>query len=109
MRNFFFIFPCCLLRCRRRRCQLCSMPDIIIVINVQYRQRQRLREHPTEPFTNFSVMQNYPDITNRTVALMSMPKGRYQNLRKLIPLLVNQSEDCLTLNIYVPASGKYNI
>lgn len=43
---------------------------------------------------------------------MIMPKGRYQYLKKLIPLLVNQSEDCLTLNIYVPGSGKekgYNI
>lgn len=53
------------------------------------------------------VAQNYPDISNRTAALMSMPKGRYQHLKKLIPLLVNQSEDCLTLNIYVPGSGKY--
>lgn len=39
---------------------------------------------------------------------MHMPKGRYQYLKRLIPLLVNQSEDCLTLNIYVPGSGKYS-
>ncbi|XP_055705569.1 neuroligin-1-like isoform X1 [Phlebotomus papatasi] len=49
--------------------------------------------------------QNYPDVANRSAALMSMPKGRYQYLKKVIPLLVNQSEDCLTLNIYVPGSG----
>ncbi|XP_049821837.1 neuroligin-1-like [Aethina tumida] len=49
--------------------------------------------------------QRYPDITNRTAALQHMPKGRYQYLKKLIPLLVNQSEDCLFLNIYVPGSG----
>ncbi|XP_037033533.1 neuroligin-1-like isoform X3 [Bradysia coprophila] len=49
--------------------------------------------------------QNFPDITNRTAALMYMPKGRYQYLKRLIPLLANQSEDCLTLNIYVPGSG----
>lgn len=53
--------------------------------------------------------QNFPDITNRTAALMYMPKGRYQYLKRLIPLLVNQSEDCLTLNIYVPGSGKCDI
>uniref|UniRef100_A0A1B0GQ68 Carboxylesterase type B domain-containing protein n=1 Tax=Phlebotomus papatasi TaxID=29031 RepID=A0A1B0GQ68_PHLPP len=50
--------------------------------------------------------QNYPDVANRSAALMSMPKGRYQYLKKVIPLLVNQSEDCLTLNIYVPGSGE---
>ncbi|XP_021705223.1 neuroligin-1 [Aedes aegypti] len=49
--------------------------------------------------------QSFPDISNRTVALLSMPKGRYQHLKRLQPLLANQSEDCLTLNIYVPGSG----
>lgn len=43
---------------------------------------------------------------NRTAALLAMPKGRYQYLRKLLPQLANQSEDCLTLNIYVPGSGE---
>lgn len=51
--------------------------------------------------------QKYPDITNKTLALQHMPKGRLQYLKKLIPLLVNQSEDCLFLNIYVPGNGKY--
>ncbi|EAL38837.3 AGAP011916-PA, partial [Anopheles gambiae str. PEST] len=50
--------------------------------------------------------QSFPDISNRTAALLSMPKGRYQHLKRLQPLLANQSEDCLTLNIYVPGSGK---
>lgn len=58
-------------------------------------------------FLLFMCTQSYPDIMNRTAALMTMPKGRYQYLKKLIPLLANQSEDCLTLNIYVPGSGKY--
>ncbi|KAG5892515.1 hypothetical protein JTB14_011221 [Gonioctena quinquepunctata] len=49
--------------------------------------------------------QKYPDVSNRTAALQFMPKGRYQYLKKLVPLLVNQSEDCLFLNIYVPGSG----
>ncbi|KAB0797908.1 hypothetical protein PPYR_08901 [Photinus pyralis] len=51
--------------------------------------------------------QRYPDITNKTAALQFMPKGRYHYLKKLLPLLVNQSEDCLFLNIYVPGSGGY--
>lgn len=52
------------------------------------------------------LLQSFPDISNRTAALLSMPKGRYQHLKRLQPLLANQSEDCLTLNIYVPGSGK---
>lgn len=50
--------------------------------------------------------QRHPDISNRTAALQHMPKGRYHYLRKLLPLLGNQSEDCLFLNIYVPGSGE---
>lgn len=50
--------------------------------------------------------QRFPDVSNRTSALQFMPKGRYHHLKKLTPLLVNQSEDCLFLNIYVPGSGK---
>ncbi|CAG9768916.1 unnamed protein product [Ceutorhynchus assimilis] len=53
--------------------------------------------------------QKYPDVANKTAALQLMPKGRYQYLKKLIPLLVNQSEDCLFLNIYVPGSGNRGI
>lgn len=51
--------------------------------------------------------QRYPDISNRSAALLTMPKGRYNHLKRLIPLLTNQSEDCLFLNLYVPGSGKY--
>lgn len=53
--------------------------------------------------------QKYPDVINRTAALQFMPKGRYQFLKKLVPLLINQSEDCLFLNIYVPGSGKSSL
>ncbi|XP_058054010.1 neuroligin-4, X-linked-like [Anopheles bellator] len=53
--------------------------------------------------------QSFPDIGNRTAALLSMPKGRYQHLKRLLPLLANQSEDCLTLNIYVPGSGSQGL
>lgn len=53
-----------------------------------------------------SCPQQLPDISNETVALQTMPVGRLQYLRRLIPYLRNQSEDCLYLNIYAPAQGK---
>ena len=53
--------------------------------------------------------QRYPDISNRSAALLVMPRGRYHHLKRLIPLLANQSEDCLFLNLYVPGSGKYRL
>jgi hypothetical protein len=51
--------------------------------------------------------QRPPDIGNRTEALLELPRGRLLYLEKLLPLLVNQSEDCLYLNIYVPRGGEY--
>ncbi|CAH1956404.1 unnamed protein product [Acanthoscelides obtectus] len=51
--------------------------------------------------------QRLPDITNETAALERMPKGRLEYLKRLLPLLRNQSEDCLYLNIYAPAQGQY--
>jgi len=50
--------------------------------------------------------QNYPDLTNNTAALLQMPQGRYQQLKKMVVFLANQSEDCLFLNLYIPGSGK---
>ncbi|KAL1123957.1 hypothetical protein AAG570_001727 [Ranatra chinensis] len=47
-----------------------------------------------------------PDISNRTAALLQMPNTRYYLLKRLAPLLANQTEDCLHLNIYVPGSGE---
>ncbi|KAG7197398.1 hypothetical protein KM043_018501 [Ampulex compressa] len=49
--------------------------------------------------------QNYPDISNDTAALLQMPLGRYQQLKRLLVFLNNQSEDCLFLNLYIPGSG----
>ncbi|XP_044750776.1 neuroligin-1-like [Coccinella septempunctata] len=49
--------------------------------------------------------QRPPDIGNRTEALLEFPRGRLLYLEKLLPLLANQSEDCLFLNIYVPRAG----
>ncbi|XP_072394349.1 neuroligin-4, Y-linked [Diabrotica undecimpunctata] len=49
--------------------------------------------------------QKLPDITNETAALERMPKGRLEYLKRLLPYLKNQSEDCLYLNIYAPADG----
>ncbi|GFG34201.1 hypothetical protein Cfor_08176 [Coptotermes formosanus] len=50
--------------------------------------------------------QKLPDISNETLALKRMPKGRVEYLKRLLPYLQNQSEDCLYLNIYAPAQGK---
>ncbi|XP_071033569.1 neuroligin-4, X-linked-like isoform X2 [Parasteatoda tepidariorum] len=47
--------------------------------------------------------QKLPDISNETLALRKMPLGRFQFLKRLLPYLKNQSEDCLFLNIYAPA------
>ncbi|XP_033220373.1 neuroligin-1 isoform X2 [Belonocnema kinseyi] len=49
--------------------------------------------------------QNLPDISNEQKALERMPKGRLEYLKRLLPHLKNQSEDCLYLNIYAPAMG----
>lgn len=50
--------------------------------------------------------QRLPNLANETAALERMPRGRLEYLRRLIPHLQNQSEDCLYLNIYVPIQGK---
>ncbi|XP_026831901.1 acetylcholinesterase-like [Drosophila erecta] len=50
--------------------------------------------------------QRLPDIHNETAALERMPKGRLEYLKRLLPYLQNQSEDCLYLNIYVPIQAK---
>lgn len=51
--------------------------------------------------------QKLPNISNETAALEKMPKGRLEYLKRLLPLLKNQSEDCLYLNIFAPAQGKW--
>lgn len=49
--------------------------------------------------------QRLPNISDETSALKKMPKGRFEYLKRLLPHLQNQSEDCLYLNIYAPAQG----
>ncbi|KAG4072555.1 hypothetical protein HA402_004644 [Bradysia odoriphaga] len=41
-------------------------------------------------------------------ALFDIPRGRLAQLRRILPLLANQSEDCLYLNLYVPRSDETN-
>lgn len=50
--------------------------------------------------------QKLPDVSNETAALEKMPKGRLEYLKRLLPYLRNQSEDCLYLNIYAPTQGE---
>ncbi|CAG4989631.1 unnamed protein product [Colias eurytheme] len=50
-----------------------------------------------------------PDIRNETAVLKRISKGRLEYLKRILPFLTNQSEDCLYLNIYAPAQGNYNI
>ncbi|KAG5874092.1 hypothetical protein JTB14_037922 [Gonioctena quinquepunctata] len=53
--------------------------------------------------------QRLPDIANETAALRRIPRGRLEYLRRLLPHLKEQSEDCLYLNIYAPAQGENTV
>lgn len=47
--------------------------------------------------------QNLPDINNPT---NTMSKGRFDQIKRLLPYLKHESEDCLYLNLYVPSLSK---
>uniref|UniRef100_A0A1B0AJ85 COesterase domain-containing protein n=1 Tax=Glossina pallidipes TaxID=7398 RepID=A0A1B0AJ85_GLOPL len=49
--------------------------------------------------------QRLPNIRNETAALEKMPKGRLEYLKRLLPFLESQSEDCLYLNIFSPMNA----
>ncbi|MCL4131503.1 UNVERIFIED_CONTAM: hypothetical protein GTU68_000173 [Idotea baltica] len=49
--------------------------------------------------------QRLPDIRNETAALAVMSRAKLEELRRAIPILSHQSEDCLYLNVYVPQPG----
>ncbi|XP_039745416.1 neuroligin-4, Y-linked-like isoform X1 [Pararge aegeria] len=49
-----------------------------------------------------SCPQKLLDLDNEQILLEKMPKGRLDYLKRLMPYLKNQSEDCLYLNIFAP-------
>ncbi|RWS13052.1 neuroligin-4: Y-linked-like protein [Dinothrombium tinctorium] len=52
--------------------------------------------------------QKIPESGGKSNAENQLPEGRVAYLKRIIPFLRNQSEDCLYLNIYSPFSqGKY--
>lgn len=53
--------------------------------------------------------QTLPDVSNEKEALRFVTRGRLQYLRRLLPYLRNQSEDCLYLNIYAPVTGTFSL
>ncbi|CAG9782664.1 unnamed protein product [Diatraea saccharalis] len=46
--------------------------------------------------------QKLPDLDDERTILEKMPKGRLEYIKRLMPYLKNQSEDCLYLNIFAP-------
>ncbi|XP_046961764.1 neuroligin-1-like [Vanessa cardui] len=46
-----------------------------------------------------------PAAVPREEALLLHPRARIRQLERLLPMLVNQSEDCLYVNLYVPVNG----
>ncbi|XP_041973881.1 neuroligin-4, Y-linked-like isoform X2 [Aricia agestis] len=46
--------------------------------------------------------QKLPDLNDERLLLEKMPKGRLDYIKRLMPYLKNQSEDCLYLNIFAP-------
>ncbi|KAJ2944052.1 hypothetical protein O0L34_g8386 [Tuta absoluta] len=49
-----------------------------------------------------SCPQKLPDLDDERTMLEKMPKGRLEYLKRLMPYLKNQSEDCLYLNVFAP-------
>ena len=49
--------------------------------------------------------QQLAELDNRTASLSRLSAGRLAAVRRSVGFLQNQSEDCLYLNVYAPASG----
>lgn len=71
-------------------------------------KRARLSPTMDRRVTTLFVLDWFPLLfRNETSALERMPRGRLEYLKRLIPLLGNQSEDCLYLNIFAPLQSEF--
>lgn len=50
--------------------------------------------------------QSIPIPASDAEALLEMPRERVAQIRRMLPMLSNQSEDCLYLNMFVPRLGE---
>lgn len=69
--------------------------------------RERLSPNMDRRFTTLFILDWFALFRNETSALERMPRGRLEYLKRLIPLLGNQSEDCLYLNIFAPLQSEF--
>ena len=66
---------------------------------------------PMETWDGIRVALNFRPVCPQRIPteeelLKELPVGRVEHLKRIIPFLERQAEECLNLNIYVPVRGK---